>query len=91
MDEVRIIRGEAELRAATGLGREKRRELIGQGLFPPYIKLGARARASLATDINTWLTWRAACTVAEAQGEELPPPPKWRLPRSKKLGGGRKS
>ncbi len=81
MGDNRIIRGEDALRAATGLGRTKRQELIDRGEFPPYVKLGVRARAALASDIDAWLTWRAECTAAEARSEEPPPPPKWRLPK----------
>jgi prophage regulatory protein len=50
----------AEVRRKTGLGETCIRKAIAEGTFPAPFKIGARAVGWLESDIDRWITDRAA-------------------------------
>lgn len=58
-DELRIIRTDADLFAATGLRRTARTDLMKAGRFPKPIRLSPRCRGWTAKALADWLAQRA--------------------------------
>ena len=54
-----------QVKARTGLGRSEIYRRIAAGNFPPPIKLGQRASAWSAVEIDSWITERIAARDAK--------------------------
>lgn len=52
-----------EVRTLTGLSRSSLYEAIKQGRFPPAVKIGLRAVAWKASDVEAWIAARPAAAV----------------------------
>lgn len=55
----------ADVQNTVGLSRSQIYVLIGQGAFPPPIKLSERASGWLETEVQLWISERAAVRDAD--------------------------
>ena len=56
------------VRAKVALSRSQIYSLIAAGTFPRPVKLGARASAWIADEIDTWISSRVAVSRGEVTG-----------------------
>jgi prophage regulatory protein len=59
MEQLRVLRL-PEVKARVGLGESAIYQQVKAGTFPKSIPLGAQARGWLETEINDWISERAA-------------------------------
>lgn len=59
-NDLRILRSDSELLAATGLKRTARTELLKAGRFPRPVRLSPRCRGWTAKSLQQWLAGRMA-------------------------------